>query len=502
MMPHRALALTLTLLLAFTVLPPIATARASTTTQRTFLPYAARAATGAPPQPTATPTPAPTSQRTPTPAPTQSPSPRLASLPRHFGVGLSAHPDSSGLYGWMGASGVLWDYAYQYLAGGVNTGNGWQSWNANAQFPLLYARGAAQAGAIPVFPYYMLLQSTGPCDGCGEAERDLANLNDAAVMAAYYRDFAKLMQRLGPGTYDGVAGYGRTAIVHVEPDLSGYAMQAVLDAPSCYARCTGSGSVPALLRAAVARSGVPELAGYPDTYQGFSWALAHLRDLYAPNVLLAFHVSDWATRVDVGSDTRPSIDAVALGAQAGAFAAASGTVTTPAGVTPYDLVFNDVADRDAGYYKYVLGRDVFWDRLNARFPNFARWEQYVAAVRAASGRPVLVWQIPLGNQYFRSSNNTNGHYQDNRAEYFFGHVDELARAGVIGLLFGAGNAGSTTDTDDRADGVTNPAPLCTSDGLSTGQICPDHVSAVSDDDGGYLRQAAAAYFATPYPLTP
>ncbi|MDX6678185.1 MAG: hypothetical protein QOE31_2237, partial [Solirubrobacteraceae bacterium] len=172
-----------------------------------------------------------------------------AALPSHFAIGLAGHPDATGIYGWMPSSGIPFDYAYQYLSAGVNTGSGWQAWNDNAQFPLWYAQGAAARGYIPVFPYYMLLQSNGSCGSCGEAQKDLSNLGNPATMNAYYADFAKLMQRLGTGTYDGVAGFGATAIVHVEPDLSGYAQQAVLDNANCYAHCTGTGNDPALLKA-------------------------------------------------------------------------------------------------------------------------------------------------------------------------------------------------------------------------------------------------------------
>lgn len=423
-----------------------------------------------------------------------------AGLPNRFGIGLAAQPDASGLTGWLPESGIPFDYVYQYLAAGVNTGNGWATWNPNGTFVTGYARSAAERGAIPVFPYYMLFQSNSPCPStCSEARRDLANLNDRALMAAYYADFALAMKRLGPGTYDGVPGFGRTAIVQVEPDLSGYAQQAVLEPDTfCFGFCSGQGNTAANLRAVVGSSGQPDVAGFADTYQGFNQALLRLRDLYAPNVLLAFHVSNWATRQDIGSNTDPNLDAVGLGQQAGQFAATSGTQPLPGSASTYDLVFNDVADRDAGYYTYVYGRqNAFWDRLNVTVPNFRRWEQYLgAALEAAGGKPGMVWQIPLGNQYARSVNNTEGHYQDNRAEYFFENVDELARIGVIALLFGRGNDGSTTTSDARKDGITNPAVVCTSDGLSSGTICNDHPATVADDDGGYLRMAAARYYAS------
>ncbi|MCU1448078.1 MAG: hypothetical protein JWP02_248 [Acidimicrobiales bacterium] len=421
--------------------------------------------------------------------------PPPAGLPTHLGIGLSAHPDDTGVYGWMPNSGIPFDYSYQYLAGGVNTGNGWATWNTSGQFPLWYAQGAASHNYVPVFPYDQLLQSNGPCGGCGEAQRDLANLNAPATTSAYFSDFTLLMKRLGNKTWDNIAGFGKTAVVHVEPDLSGYAEQAVLDnGGSCYGFCTGQGNDASLLKASVASSGVTDVAAYANTYRGFSQALMHLRDVYAPNVLLAFHVSNWAPLQDIGSSTDASLDPAALGRQAGSFA-------TSAGAGSYDLVFNDVADRDAGYYKYVYGsQNVFWDRQNIKLPNFVRWEQYLGAVTSTVNRPAMVWQIPLGNQWFATENNTDGHYQDNRAEYFFSHMSELQQAGVIGLLFGAGNGGSTVNNDGKADGITNPASFCTTDGVSSGQICNNHTSTVSDDDGGYLRMAAANYYKAPLPI--
>ena len=448
------------------------------------------------------PPPPPTTTTRPSTTPTTTPTgQRPVGLPSHFAIGLAAQPPELQPSGWVGASGIPFDYTYQYLAGGVNNGQGWQHWNTSAQFPLWYARDAKARSAIPVFPYYMLLQSTGPCDACGEAQQDLAHMNSASVMAAYYADFAKLMQRLGPGTHDGIAGYGQTAIVHVEPDLSGYAQQAVLDNAKCFGFCTGTGNNPSLLKASVASSGYAPVSAYPNTFRGFNLALLHLRDLYAPNVKLAFHISLWATGPDIGSSTWASDDPVALGNTAGTFANLSGVSSAPAGTSTYDLLFNDVADRDAGYYKYVVGRpNVWWDKQNVALPNFTRFEKYLDAVRDTTGRWIIVWQIPLGNQYFQTVNNTNGHYQDNRAEYFFGHVQEMIDHGVIGLLFGRGNAGSTTNTNDQGDDITNPPSFCTTDGTSSGQVCNNHQSTVADDDGGYLRMASTSYYANPAPL--
>ncbi len=55
----------------------------------------------------------------------------------------------------------------------------------------------------------------------------------------------------------------------------------------------------ATVPAAVASTGRAELQGLPDTAAGFAQALVRLRDAYAPNVRLAYHLSDWGTRVDL-----------------------------------------------------------------------------------------------------------------------------------------------------------------------------------------------------------
>jgi hypothetical protein len=410
----------------------------------------------------------------------------------HFAIGIAAAPDVNGVNGWMPDSKIPWDYAYQYLSAGVNTGHGWSTWNDQSKFPLFYANSAAAHGYVPAFSYYQLLQSDGPCGGCREGDKDLAHLNDPATMKAYYNDFALLMKRLGPGTYDGVQGFGQTVVVHVEPDLSGY-MQRI-----------AQGNDPAAVPAAVASSDVTEVATFPNTYQGFNWALLHLRDLYAPNVQLAFHVSLWATGKDIGTSRDSALDAVTVGANTGAFAAASGVTRAGPSTSTYDLLFSDVLDRDSGFYSYAQNDpNRWWDRLNVTYPNFLRWEQWVAGVvQSAGNKPMVVWQVPIGNQYFQTMNNTSGHYQDNRAEYFFGHLDELRQVGIVGLLFGGGGGGVTTYSDADNDGISNPPAFCTTDGISSGQICNDHPSTVTDDDGGFLRMSAQQYFANPLPLGP
>jgi len=171
----------------------------------------------------------------------------------------------------------------------------------------------------------------------------------------------------------------------------------------------------------------------------------------------------------------------------------------PAGLSTFDLVFNDISDRDAGYDKHYGTQNAYWDRLNVNLPNFDRWQERMYAAIQASGRPGILWQIPLENQYFRTLNETERHYSDNKAECLMANIDALADLGVVGLLFGPGANANTVYWDATGDGITNPEPTCTTDGVSTGQICNDHLSTVADD-GGYIRMVGGQYYQSPVPL--
>ena len=143
---------------------------------------------------------------------------------------------------------------YQYLAGGVNTGHGWATWNPDGSFVSMYVRESLAAHVIPVFTYYQMLQSA-PSVGATEQARDLSNMRNPATMQAYWADYELLLRRVA------AAAGSRLVVIHVEPDLWGYLEQAHA--------------------VALARS--------------FAHRLIALRDRLAPHVLLAYHLSVWGT---------------------------------------------------------------------------------------------------------------------------------------------------------------------------------------------------------------
>ena len=402
---------------------------------------------------------------------------RAAALPLpqdrlHFG--LANNPSD---LGWMTGSGAPWRYRYVYLAGGVNTANPWQNWNSpTGAYATNYMNSSGANGYIPVFTYYEMLQSN-PSTGTNESDRDFSNLNNTSTMAAYYANFKLLMQLAG--------SYGKTVVVHVEPDLWGYLEQRA-----------GSGDASSL-SASVASSGLAEATGLPNTTQGYAWALLKLRDMYAPNAVLSIHASAWGSGIDIATNTSSSVNAVAEADKTSAFLNSAGVASNPYGTT-WDLVFNDLDDHDAGWWEAQgadnAGFTHWWDPTNTKFPNFSRYLAWVAELRARTGKPQVAWQVPVGNQYYLTMNNTCGHYQDNVAQYFISNASSLYSSGLIAVLFGAGNACQTTYTDAQNDGVTNNGGASTTDVLGYCNACNTHTSSYSDDDGGFLRVFVGQYY--------
>jgi hypothetical protein len=151
-------------------------------------------------------------------------------------------------------------FRYQYLSAGVNTGQGWSTWNPGGSFASMYVKDSWSHGITPVFTYYMMLQSKP--GGGDEKHADLTNMRNTSTMAAYWRDVELLFARIHGA---------KTVVVHVEPDLWGYLQQAG--------------------QAALAR--------------GFAQKWIQLRNRLAPNVILAYHMSGWGTNHDIVYE-RPS----------------------------------------------------------------------------------------------------------------------------------------------------------------------------------------------------
>jgi hypothetical protein len=184
------------------------------------------------------PTPPPETGAAATPAAPATMPPLPAGVPPRFTFGLSNNDA-----GWLTGSGVPWGMRYQYLSAGVNTGDGWATWNRNGEFATNYINESRAANTIPVFIYYQILQSAPAYDEFG-------NLNNPSTMRAYFDDFKLLMIKCGAA--------GGTIWVDLEPDLTGTMQQ----------HETNTADNAALQPASVTASGHPDVQGYPNNFRG------------------------------------------------------------------------------------------------------------------------------------------------------------------------------------------------------------------------------------------
>jgi len=357
-------------------------------------------------------------------------------------------------------------FRYQYLAGGVP--GGWSTWNANGAFATSYIQESINNGMTPVFTYYMLRQSAPGGTQAQDGAAIATNIANTSTMSAYFNDVKLLMQRSG-------AFPNNRVVVHVEPDLWGFLQQ----------RSTGDNASSVAVQ--VGATGMPELAALPNNAAGFAQAFVKLRDQYAPNVILGYHMSIWGTGNDIvySNPTDSQVDALAT---------RSANFYQSLGAN-FDVSFHDWTDRDAGFkqYQYGDGGAAWWDE-----GDYSRNVRFLTRFAALIQKRIVVWQIPFGNTRMRAENNTWNHYQDNHVERILDettrlHMNQYLQAGVIAFLFGRGADGPSCACDANHDGVTNPTPINGNDMMSFN----------ADDDGGFFRNRASVYYsagAAPLPF--
>jgi hypothetical protein len=355
----------------------------------------------------------------------------------HLQLGLADAPGAAAKL----AAAAPFGLRYQYLAGGVNTGKSWQTWDPGGSFVSRYISESEAHHIVPVFSYYQIRQSLPGAGTADETAADLGNLDNATTMRAYYLDLTAFFVKAA-------SARGRV-VLHLEPDLFGYIEQ--------HAAANDASSVPA----AVASTGIAELRGIPNTAAGFAQAVLVLRRDHAPNVIVGYHISIWGTRKDIHLSHPSSSEVDAMAAQAAAFYRSLHA--------NFDVTFTELADRDAGYAQHVNGQSgAWWNSVD-----YSRDLRFLSDYHRLVAKPIVMWQIPLGNTVSPIVNNTPFHYRDNKVQWFLApggraHLQAYVHAGLVALLFGAGQAQDTDAGEASGDG--------------------------RPDDGGYFDARARAYY--------
>jgi len=346
-------------------------------------------------------------------------------LPARLSVGLMEDPGET----WMRDSGVAWDLRYHYFTRGWRDNWGWDPTNSG-QWGRSWMDTCHAQGFIPAIQYYCMNDEPG-----GGEDQFYNKTRDPVTMAAYFDDFKVLMQR--------AKEFGHPVLVMLEGDGFAYMQIQSGDNPQAYA--------------AIADSGMPELAGLPNTAAGWGLAFLEIREaVAASNVILGMHISAWATGSDIayfqtGIPLQPEVD------KAYAFLAELGLAANVTGAT-YDVLVGDPLDRDSDYYRLTQGQDRWWDADDSASidtKSFNRYAEWLRLWNRTAGLRWVLWQIPLGNTNHLNVYNNGGPrqgYRDNRPEYFFSagtdHLLKFADAGVIALLFGPGAGGQSFYTND------------------------------------------------------
>lgn len=352
-----------------------------------------------------------------------------AGLPPRLEVGLFEDTGQT----WMKNSGVKWDTRYRYFTKGWV--NNWGFGAYDGSWGLAYLQECSAQGYVPAVQYYQVVAEAG-----GGESAMLSKVQNATTMRSYFGDFKILMQR--------VKDFGKPALILLEADGFGFLQQQSNGNPNA--------------AAAIASTGMPELAGLPNTVAGWGLAFLQIRKAVgASNAILGVHVSAWASGKDIAAfnvtdPLQPEVDKVYN------FLSPLGLGSNVTGQS-FDVLVGDPLDRDADFYQLTQGQNRWWDASDSASissRSFNRYAEWLRLWNVKSAKRWVLWQIPLGNSNHLNVANNGGSrqgYKDNRPEYFFGsgtaHLQKFADAGVIALLFGAGAGGqSSYQNDTYTDG--------------------------------------------------
>jgi hypothetical protein len=242
------------------------------------------------------------------------------------------------------------------------------------------------------------LRDLGDMAGHGDGPGEVEAINRTDLLTLYMNDYRFFLQKVG----------NTRAMVDIEPDFWGYVKSL-------------QGGNPHLVPAKVQEANPTDCSTQEDSAAGLAHCLVSMARKYAPNLGVGMH----ATCFDYGSDPQGCVQFLQV-------------MTTGA-----DFMVGDVSDRDAAWYDKQAGQRQdwrWWDGTKG-----AEALAFYKLITEGTGKPLVLWQIPLGNM---EQNNTLNHYQDDKVDYLFSHMNEVANAHIAALLFGAGQGEQTSAETD------------------------------------------------------
>ncbi len=360
----------------------------------------------------------------------------VPALPKRLliGWGAGSYDDT-----WAQKSGTKYDVQWTYLSGqaGNNWFNTWGYGAADGSFLESVLETIDGYGFIPGIHLYNM--------GYGHDQGDaglLTEIQNPNWTKQYFTEFKVMMQK--------IKNFGKPVIIVLEGDSFGMVEMLTNNQPN-----TG---------AAVASTGLPELAGLPNTVAGFGLAfLAMRKAVGVPNVAMGPDTPYYAANGDImnwpPSDTDPLASHVSY--QWSFFS----VLGVGANQTGDHFDFSASCPRAADQDAYSDGRDKWSssDTASVNSPGITRYLEWLRLYSQTSGVPWILHQVPIGNsQHLNtawSASTPRSGYRDVLVEYLFQyespsstalratHVGNFAHAGVVGLLFGFSDDGDMPTND-------------------------------------------------------
>ncbi len=302
-----------------------------------------------------------------------------------------------------------YDACYQNCWDGCQSNNWWGCWTAwnhskSGEQVKIYLDGAASAtwedkprSQIMSLTWYSL-RDLGDMAGYGDGPGEVAAIKDSNLLTKYMTDYRFFLEQIGY----------TTAMIHLEPDFWGYVQSINSD--------------PRQVPAEVTVSNPTDCAGEENNAAGLASCLISMAKKYAPNAKVGLALSCWNLNMEGGIEECAQFHKD-LGAGKG------------------DYLGIGAADRDAAWAQIVKKNDTYWWD-DAAFWHFLK---YAKTTSETNNKPVVVWQIPLGNS---AQNNSKNHWKDNKVQYLFDNIYSVAGSHIVALLFGDGQGDQTNINTD------------------------------------------------------
>ena len=360
----------------------------------------------------------------------------IPALPRHvlIGWGAGSFDDT-----WAQKSGTKYDVQWTYLSGqgGNNWYNTWGYGTADGSWLDGMLSTIDGYGFIPGIHLYNM--------GYGHDQGDaglVTEIQNPTWTKQYFTEFKVMLQK--------IKKFGKPVIIVLEGDSFGMVEMLTSNKPTT--------------TAAVASTGLPELANLPNTVAGFGMAyLAIRKSVGVPNVAMGPDTPYYAANGDImnygPSDTDPLQSHVDF--QWSFF----GALGVGANQTGDRFDFSASCPRASDMDAYNDGRDKWSnsDSASVNSPSINRYVEWLRLYNQTSGVPWVLHQVPIGNSQHLdtawSANTPRSGYKDILVEYLFQyespastalrttHVGNFAHAGVAALLFGFSDDGDMPTND-------------------------------------------------------